>query len=466
MKKLKLLLFCFSLCGIAFAGNTFEVKSYGDCYSTQMTILYPKSVSEVQAIIKDAKKKQKKVCVIGAGFSQGKQYQFSNSILINLKELKAMNLNKDLLSVQAGALWKDIHEFINSKSLALQVMQGSNIFSVGGSLSVNCHGWDFKKGSIVNTVEEITIIDANGELKKLSKNNPLFNYVIGGYGCFGVIVEAKIRLIENHTLREVSHEIAIKDYVKYFKDKVQAQDEILMHRYRLSLDPKSFFKDGIVTDYKKLDDKSVVSDLSVDHGLERMIKVGFWLERNFPILKRPLWKIAKLKILKEKITSRNEVMSPPTEFHFEKKRGSGDWLQEFFVTEEELVPFVNYLGKTLQKNDVKLLNATIRYVKKQPDRGLAYAPNNDRFAVVLFFRQSLSPKEMHKTKIWVQEVFDYILKHNGSFYLPYQHFATKEQFQRCYPNWEEFKAVKVENDPELLFYNGLYDDYIEKLKSK
>jgi len=53
-------------------------------------------------------------------------------------------------------------------------MQDSNIFSVGGSISANCHGWDFRTGTIANTIEELTIINSKGELMILSPSHPFF----------------------------------------------------------------------------------------------------------------------------------------------------------------------------------------------------------------------------------------------------------------------------------------------------
>ena len=41
--------------------------------------------------------------------------------------------------------------------------------------------------------------------------------------------------------------------------------------------------------------------------------------------------------------------------------------------------------------------------------------------------------EIEHTKNWVKESIDLALKNKGTFYLPYQQFATKEQFEKAYP---------------------------------
>lgn len=438
-----------------------EVISYGQLYSAKMKIMTPRSIQDVQTIVKEAKKEGLSVCTMGAGMSQGKQYLCSRSILIDMRLLNAMKIEEKVLTVEAGTLWKNVQDCINTHGLALQVMQGSNIFSVGGSLSVNCHGWDFKKGSIINTIEKISIIDANGDLIELKPQDSLFHYVIGGYGCFGIIVEAKIQLTDNCLIREISEEVDVKDYVDYFHNQVINNHEIVMHRYRLSIDPKEFFQYGIATNYEKIGDTAEISDLSPDKTSESFVKAGMWLAKNIPSLKSFLWKLAKAELLKEKISSRNKSMSPPAEFHFIKQKNSADWLQEFFIEKDNLVSFLEYLKDVIQKNDVNLLSTTVRYVKGQPNIGLAYSPDKDRFAVVLFFQQSLNPSEIEKTQMWVREVIDYVIEHDGKYYLPYQHFATLEQFQKCYPNETLFKMMKIQQDPNCVFSNGFYEEYVK-----
>ncbi|MCE2982417.1 MAG: class I SAM-dependent methyltransferase [Parachlamydia sp.] len=57
-------------------------------------------------------------------------------------------------------------------------------------------------------------------------------------------------------------------------------------------------------------------------------------------------------------------------------------------------------------------------------------------------------------------VIDYLIGHEGSYYLPYQHFATLEQFQACYPNWKSVNSFKQTIDPAGLFNNGFLEDYL------
>ncbi len=61
-------------------------------------------------------------------------------------------------------------------------MQSQNIFTVGGSLSVNVHGRDIRHEALIDTVESFRLLMADGTVRNVSReeNAELFPYVIGG----------------------------------------------------------------------------------------------------------------------------------------------------------------------------------------------------------------------------------------------------------------------------------------------
>jgi hypothetical protein len=60
-----------------------------------------------------------------------------------------------------------------------------------------------------------------------------------------------------------------------------------------------------------------------------------------------------------------------------------------------------------------------------------------------------------------QKLIDAALECGGSYYLPYRPHATLDQFRRAYPTWKEFYELKRKYDPEELFENSFYLDYIK-----
>ncbi len=86
---------------------------------------------------------------------------------------------------------------------SVAVMQSNNDFSVGGSLSVNCHGW--QHNSAADRIDgRVVAIDEGRWLNRSVQpagKSELFSLVFGGYGLFGVILDADLRVVPNDRYR-------------------------------------------------------------------------------------------------------------------------------------------------------------------------------------------------------------------------------------------------------------------------
>jgi FAD/FMN-containing dehydrogenase len=103
--------------------------------------------AEVQLaeLLQRARRDGLRVSIAGARHSMGGHTVYPGGISINMLPLNAMELDteREILHVGAGALWSDIIPFLDRAGRSVSVMQSNSSFSVGGSLSVNCHDWQF-----------------------------------------------------------------------------------------------------------------------------------------------------------------------------------------------------------------------------------------------------------------------------------------------------------------------------------
>ena len=78
-------------------------------------------------------------------------------------------------------------------------MQTYANFTVGGALSVNCHGRYVGLGPLVLSVRAIKLALHDGSVVDASRteNPELFFGAIGGYGALGVVVEVELDLAQN-----------------------------------------------------------------------------------------------------------------------------------------------------------------------------------------------------------------------------------------------------------------------------
>jgi FAD/FMN-containing dehydrogenase len=458
-----------------------KVIAGGKFLINKTTIYNPDDAGSVQQLVKQAIQlnirdgNKVKIAVRGAGASQGEQFvpAGSESLVMDLKNINTVTVDPEdkTITVGAGATWGQIEEIVAPYGLAIKVRQASNIFSVGGSLSANVHGWAHKDGSIASTVEYIKVVTPQGELVTYYPGDEMFGYIIGGYGMFGIIVEAKLRVTENKLLKEQGQSVPIGEYVNYYKRDDQGapqHSDTEMHLYRLSLDPNGLLKTGVAVNYVAVPSGSrerIPFDLTLEepHGT-RYQRIMTNVARRFGWMRSLYWKSESKRIIegKDPAITRVEHMQAPITAMFNNARSDAEWLQEYFVPAENLEPFLNSLGDLLMDNKVVLLNASVRPVVKDEVSKLGYANKGEMFAVVLCFNQKLDDESRLKTRRWIKKANDIVLDNNGTYYLPYQPFATKDQFTKSYPGYKEVLAKKQEIDPNGLLQTGFFNKYFKE----
>ncbi|ASQ45837.1 FAD-binding protein [Legionella clemsonensis] len=435
-------------------------------------VLTPETPEEIQHIIRGAMENEVKIMPVGAGRSQGKQFLpegGNKHVVLDMSKFNTVEIDstKKTATVGAGARWIDIQKKANEHKLALKVMQASNVFSVGGSVGTNIHGWDHITGVLSNTILSMDIITPTGELRKnVTPEDPLFHQVAGGIGLFGTVVSVKLQLTDNELLKEVGTKVEIKDYVEHFRKNVDAKDNIRMHLYRLSLDPNGLLKTGVAVDYVREGDevtRVVTPNVTEEaHQGTRFNQIMLNLARRLGWIRKKYFdsEAARLLANNSPAMSINEIMRPPVNALFNPSVSEAEWLQEFFLPGESLSEFLEKLGQLLMDNKVILLNASVRFVKQHDKSPLSYAHDGDRFAVVLCFNQSLAPDEIIKAKKWLRKAQNLAVEQGGTYYLPYQHVSSPEDFDKAYPHAQVAQQVKEEVDPHQVFTSGFYQKYM------
>lgn len=442
------------------------VKAGGNYHQDPHAIIKKiSSVTELQDVIKQAAREGKTVIPRGAGRSQGKQFLEADWVL-DLTALKQIEIDTEakIATVGGGVIWSKLQKKADKKQLALKVMQASNVFSVGGSIGTNIHGWDHQSGMLSNTILAMTIVNAQGEVEELTPENPLFHQVCGGLGLFGIVVEVKLQLTDNILLTETGQEIAPSAYPAYFRRQVLSDPSHKMHLYRLSLDPKHLLQSGVAVSYVETASQPQSSPHFITESPSgtRFNRVMINLARRLGFVRKMYWDMERKRLLanqSEPMTV-NEIMQPPINAMFNPAVSESEWLQEYFLPETSLAPFLTALGQLLTANQVVLLNASVRFVKQNERSPLSYAQNGDRYAVVLCFNQSLQDTALIKAQKWLRKAQSLVTRYGGSYYLPYQHISSPEDFAASYPRANEALAIKSELDPTAIFNSGFYQKYL------
>lgn len=444
----------------------------GDYYRDPHVLkVEPETIDDVLQAVKKAVAEGKKVMPVGAGRSQGKQFlpdTGNASIILDLAKLNDVTIDvvSKTVTVGAGACWADIQRAADKKKLALQVMQASNVFSVGGSIGTNIHGWDQRLGVLANTILEMTIVNAKGELQTLTRKDELFYHILGGTGLFGIVVEAKIQLTDNELMREVGTKIAPEEYIEHFRKNVEPNTNIGMHLYRLSISPDNMLGEGIAVDYVRTNPGVGLQteNLKMEPAEgTRLNKIMLNLARRIGAVRSMYWKGEVRRLTKAEPAepqTRNQIMQPPINAMFNAAESESEWLQEYFLPPETLVEFLKELSNILTENDVPLINASVRYVPQYDKSPLSYAHDGERFAVVLCFNQALDNEAIVRAEKWLRKAQQLCVDKGGSYYLPYQHVSDPDTFNKSYPHADKAIKKKNEVDPDHVFSSGFARKYL------
>ncbi|WP_405031013.1 FAD-dependent oxidoreductase [Paenibacillus hexagrammi] len=424
-------------------------------------------IEQLVSLIKEAKQKHLTISISGQRHSQGGHTYYKDGIVIDMtsfNKILFIDPNAKKIQVQAGATWNDIQNAINPYGLAIKTMQSQNIFTVGGSISINAHGRDIRNGSMIKSVESFHLLTADGQIKRVSRteNADLFPLALGGYGLFGIILDVTLTLTDNEMYTTKVDKTNVDEYPAYFMNQVKANPDIHMHIARISVAPESFLTDMYAINYQI--DRNVPlqghDQLKTREEWVTLTKLMFNINRSFSWGKNVFWNLQEPIFSKQQgsSVSRNNAMRSESAFMEYTQPEKNDLLQEYFIPVHEFSGFVDDMRTILREEDLNLLNITVRYVNQDQEATLSYATDN-MFALVCLFNVPLSDQGQDQVKHSIQHILDKVIKHHGTYYLPYAAYPSLQQFRLAYPNQELFFRKKDEYDPTHLFMNYFYEDY-------
>jgi decaprenylphospho-beta-D-ribofuranose 2-oxidase len=473
MKKIGILLLLIVLClwqyvrASASGEDPFLRSDYSKLRPVKIErVVASKEVQQLQEIVNEASAKGLRISIAGQRHSQGGHTYYKDSIVLDMTpfhKILAFDEKAKTITVQAGATWADVQTYINPYGLAVKTMQSQNIFTIGGSISVNAHGRDIRNGSLINTVESFRLLGADGMIRNVSRteNSELFPLALGGFGLFGVILDVTLSLTDDEVYEMTGDTMTTDTYTDYFINHVKQNPDIHLHLARISVAPNSFLTEMYATNYTVQRDLRVAdyNKLKLKDSYVLPLKFLFSVNRTFDWGKNLLWALQRKFIPNQHtLLTRNNAMRSDSDFMDYSSDTNNDLLQEYFIPVEHFSDFVNSMKPILQEEHLNLLNITVRYVNQDEEAMLSYA-KSDMFALVCLFNTPLSEAAQARMTHGIRRIIDQAKSLGGSYYLPYAPFPSVDQFQTIYPKSDAFFQAKDKWDPTHMFMNNFYDDY-------
>jgi FAD/FMN-containing dehydrogenase len=419
---------------------------------------------EMRAMLKEAASAGHPVAAGGARHSMGGQSLPRNGVAASFA-MPAIepDTGSRIYRVSAGARWRDVIHALDPIGFSPAVTQSNHDFSVGGTLSVNAHGWPVPFGPFGTTVRRFRMMLADGSVVACSdsENPELFRAAVGGYGLFGIVIDAELRMVENRLLLPHSELMTADAFAPRFIARA-ADASVCMLYGRLSMAREGFLREALLVSYAPVQpqpeclpppkNSSAFSFLS-----RRIFRAQTGSERG----KRLRW-AAEARLMpriNQGAVTRNSLLDEPVAALADHVSTRTDILHEYFVPPDRFVDFLAGCREIIPAHRQDLLNVTLRYVDADSSSVLTYAPQ-PRIAAVMLFVQQRTAEADDDMRAMTAKLIDRVLALGGNYYLPYRLQASAGQMRRAYPRLGEFVAAKMRYDPQLRFRNALWDTYL------
>jgi len=428
-------------------------------------IIHVKNVQDIIDAINEARSTHKSINIAGRRHSMGGQTLLKGAIHLNMLGLNSVQYHPEdqTVTVGAGTTWKKIQSILDEHGRSVKVMQSDNIFTVGGSISANVHGWQVNAPPIASTIKSLKILTADGHVRDVSaKNNPeLFKAVIGGYGLFGVIIEAKLVTTANSALKFHCEFMKPEDFAANFKQHVTENPNVELAYGRLSVDSNHLFEEAGLFWYEKTHHVAL-NKITTEAAVA--LKRAFFRVSEYTELGKTLrWSAEKIyakKLTAANSISRNNAMNSDIHILWPLYGQNKDILHEYFVPKDNLAEFLRIAKHLILSDDMNVLNVTIREIKQDRTSLLPYA-TQDVFGLVFLFSQSRNCLAETKMQQFTQKLIDAVIKVQGTFYLTYRLHYNQDQLLACYPKITEWLVIKQKWDQDGIFASQFFD-YIQQ----
>lgn len=441
-----------------------------------LKVLQPVSVQDVQEIIRAAGKNQQAISVAGGRHAMGGQQFGADTVLIDTRKMnRILELNRDrgIINVESGIEWPGLIDGYltmqgGEQSIwgIAQKQTGADRLTIGGTIAANAHGRGLRMKPFISNVESLVVANATGALHTCSRteNQELFRLVSGGYGLFGIVVSAQLRLVPRQKVKRVVELLTLDNLMPSFNKRISDGFKYGDFQFSIERDSEDFLRKGVFSCYcpvpmetpipaseKELSDQNWRQLLYLAHTNEKEAfqrYAEYYLSTNGQIY----WSdIHQLSIYPDnyhrEIDQRLHAPYPATEI-----------ITEINVPRSALKSFLDEVREDFRKNNVDLIYGTVRLIERDDESFLTWA--RQPYACTIFNLHTVHSSEgLARSANAFCRLIDMAARRGGTYYLTYHRYADRKQVESCYPQFANFLELKKKYDPEERFQSDWYRHY-------
>jgi FAD/FMN-containing dehydrogenase len=415
------------------------------------------SVEAVRAALERARASGRPASIAGGWHAMGGQQFCTGGVLLDTRPLSRVLLLDDergLVEVEAGIQWPALVDALSDTPWAIRQKQtGADDLCIGGAISANAHGRGLAYGPFVGDVERLTLVRPDGEVVSCSRdeNEELFRLVCGGYGLFGVITSATLRLDRRRKVERVVNLAHAAELEASFAERIASG--YLYGDFQFEIDPASpgFLQHGVLSCYRPVPDDTPL-------GGDAKLSPEDWdaLLRLAHTDKARAFELYAAHYLSTSgqvyLSDRHQLATYVPGYHWE---GSSELIGELFIPRPLLADFLAAAARDLRALGADVVYGTVRLIERDEESFLAWA-RESWACVVLNLHAEHTPAGIVGATRAFRRLTDLALARGGSFYLTYHRWATPAQLLTAYPQLPAFLDAKLEHDPGELLQSDWY----------
>lgn len=370
-------------------------------------------------------------------------------LMERLNRFLEFNPKTCLLRAESGVTIRDIVETFVPKGFFVPVTPGTKEVTLGGCLAADVHGKNHHcDGSFSDHVSEFELYTAGGILKKVQKNDELFNATAGGLGLTGIITEITLKLLPINS-----------NFIKTTHTPYRCLDALLSHlsekspRYSVAWVDLMSRKEirSIVIEGDHLQEPSPIKAITYPKQFHIPFQAPSWALNSFSQKLFNTLYFHKLSLKKKPFISSLESFFYPLDCigNWNLLYGKrGLYQYQFVVPVKGSSLFFIKLFNYLQKKRCPVFLAVLKKFGPENSNYLSFPKEGFTLAMDI-------PGNTPDLFAILDALDEMVLENEGRVYLAKDFHLKPSLFRGMYPRYPLFQKVKKRVDPEFLVQTDL-----------
>lgn len=436
-------------------------------------VLEPRTVEDVARAVRQSRSEGRPLAIAGGRHAMGGQQFLSGETLLDMRGLnrvRTLDEDRGLLEVETGLQWPDVIRAylarpggLHSRWGIRQKQTGADRLTIGGAVAANIHGRGLTAPPFIGDLEALEVVTADGEVARCSRNErqELFRHVVGGYGLFGVVTAATLRLTARQQVERVVELLETDGLIDRLRGRIA--EGALYGDFQFATDPTNanFLRKGILSCYLPTDDVKPIPTR------QRRLSQADWnrlIELAHRDKSRAFEEFSDFYLA----TSGQRYWSDTHQLnlYLESYHGAldqrlgcgtpgGEMITELYVPRDRLPVFMDDVRRDLLHHPADVIYGTIRMIEADTESALPWA--REAYACVIFnLHVDHEAGAIADAENAFVRLIDHAIAHQGSYFLTYHRFARPDQLLTCHPRLREWLSKKHQIDPSRTFQSDWY----------